>query len=37
MITNEINSNLQNVFVYFVTMEDVDTNSILQIFQQRLW
>ena len=37
MITNEINSNLQNVFVYFITMEDVDINSILQIFQQRLW
>ena len=37
MITNEINSNLQNVLVYFITMEDVDTNSILQIFQQRLW
>ena len=37
MITNEINSNLKNVFVYFITMEDVDTNSILQIFQQRLW
>ena len=37
MITNEINSNLQDVFVYFFTMEDVDTNSILQIFQQRLW
>ena len=37
MITNEINSNLQNVFVYFITTEDVDTNSILQIYQQRLW